>query len=143
MFAWLKRFFGGRCRAKDTEALALKAQLHKRVDDLKEKAKKGDSDASLKLGALRESLTEQSIRLGKGAKAVAIALIAALALGVGGCSLADRKEILENVALVVETRAAAEVEKDLIKEGIDPAQAKKIAAIAIRKIDELVRKLIE
>lgn len=63
MFGWLKKL-----RAKDTEAARLKQEIHKEVDGLKEKAKKGDSDAALKLKALEECITEQSIRLTRGVK---------------------------------------------------------------------------
>ena len=61
----------------------------------------------------------------------------------GGCTVSDRREILESAAIVIESKAVAEVTKELVKEGIEPAQARKVAEIAVRKIDELVRKLIE
>ena len=48
---------------KDTEAARLKQEISQCVDDLKAKAKQGDSDASLRLKALEETITEQSIRL--------------------------------------------------------------------------------
>ena len=69
--------------------------------------------------------------------------VASLALLIGsGCSYQDRREILESAAVVIEGKAVAEVTKELVKEGIDPVQARKVAEIAVRKIDEMVRKLI-
>lgn len=58
MFGWLKRW-----KETGMKAAELKQEISQRVDDLKAKAKKGDSDACLKLKALEETITEQSIRL--------------------------------------------------------------------------------
>lgn len=63
MFGWLKKL-----REKDTEAARLKAEINREVDKLKDQAKKGDSDASLRLKALEDTITEQSIRLVGGGK---------------------------------------------------------------------------
>lgn len=60
------RFLTGlltRRKKKDTEIRQLKVEVSKQVEELKAKAKKGDSDATLKLASLRETITEQSIRL--------------------------------------------------------------------------------
>jgi hypothetical protein len=81
---WFWRILGLR-PAKDTEARRLKEAIRDGVAECKEKAAKGDSDASLRLNALKENVTEQSIRL-KG-KALAVLMVAVLALAVaGGCS---------------------------------------------------------
>jgi len=88
MLNFVRRLLGLRPE-KDTEARKLKEALHDNVVKLKAKAAKGDSDASLKLGALRESLSEQSVRLlpPQGPKALLFVALMILALVVGGgCS---------------------------------------------------------
>lgn len=85
MLTWLTKWFRGPDRSKDTEAERLKAKLHNRVDDLKAKAAQGDSDATLKLGALKQGLTEQSLRLPNKTKLLGFVVLMALALVVGGC----------------------------------------------------------
>ena len=69
----------------------------------------------------------------------------ALGLMMGGCSISkeERIEIVETVADIVQVKAMREVEAALIAEGIDPVQAKKVARIAIDKIDQLVRKALD
>ncbi len=85
MWQKLKAWFAGPSRAKDAEAIILKSKLHNRVDDLKDKAAKGDSDATLKLGSLKQGLTEQSLRMPSksGGKPILLC-VAVLALVVGG-----------------------------------------------------------
>jgi len=80
---FVKRLLGLR-PAKDTEARRLKSEIRKGVEVCKEKAAQGDSEASLRLNAFKENVTEQSIRL-KG-KALTIAIVL-LALAAGGCSM--------------------------------------------------------
>lgn len=58
MWGWLKRW-----KESGAEASRLKEEITLREGVLKAKAKHGDSDASLKLKALEEIRTEQSIRL--------------------------------------------------------------------------------
>lgn len=144
MIKFFRRLLGLR-PDKDTDACRLKEELHSNVVKLKEKAAAGDSSATLKLGALRESLSEQSIRLNKGVKAIAILVLMVLALGVEGCSFSreERKDFVENIVTIVEARAISEVTKDLVKEGVDPVQAKKVSELAMRKLEEIIRKLIE
>ncbi len=108
MLSWqkVKAWFRGPSRTKDTEAMLLKAKLHNRVEVLKEKASKGDSDASLKLGALKESLTEQSIRMNPksgGSKPLLLVIVAVLALvAVGGCSGGLGTKTAKDIEVAVE-----------------------------------------
>lgn len=67
MFKWLTNLIV-RTKAKDTEARRLKEEIIKNVEECKEKAAQGDSDATLKLQAYTEKLTEQSIRFMGGGK---------------------------------------------------------------------------
>ena len=62
MFRWLTRVLTGK-KKKETEIRKLKEEISSGVAECREKAKKGDSDASLRLNALRETITEQSVRL--------------------------------------------------------------------------------
>lgn len=80
---FVKRLLGLR-PAKDTEARQLKSEIRKGVEVYKEKAAQGDPDASLRLNALKENVTEQSIRMTGKAPLIMIVLLA-LAVG-GGCS---------------------------------------------------------
>lgn len=74
-------------------------------------------------------------------KAVAIALMLALT----GCSFTkeDRVEIAEAVVEVVQIKAQKEVEAALVKEGIAPEEAKRVALIAVGKVAELVDKALD
>jgi hypothetical protein len=84
VFNWFRRILGLR-PDKDTEARHLKEVLRTGVAECKEKAAQGDSDASLRLGALKENITEQSIRMGHGhgAKPMLLMCVAILALALG------------------------------------------------------------
>lgn len=62
MFKFLTRWLTGR-KQKETEIRNLKANLHQEIKKTCKAAKKGDSDAQLKIKKLEESITEQSLRL--------------------------------------------------------------------------------
>lgn len=85
---WFQSILGLRPH-KDTEAKRLNSEFRHGVEVCKEKAAKGDSDASLRLGALKQNLTEQSIRLSKG-KALATLLMVGL-LCLAGCSSINKE----------------------------------------------------
>ncbi len=57
---WLARY---RHRKQETKIRALKGILHEEIKKTCEAAKKGDSEASLRLEAFKESITEQSVRM--------------------------------------------------------------------------------
>lgn len=82
MFEWLRRKLG-KSRAKDTEAKTLKAEIEEKVAKCKERAAKGDSDATLRLGAFQKKVAEQSDRLFKRTGIIAVLMV--LALASGGC----------------------------------------------------------
>lgn len=101
---WLKSILGLR-PAKDTEARLLKIELASGVAECKDKAAKGDSDASLRLGRLKENLTEQSLRLPSksgGQKPLLLAmLILALVVG-GGCNGGLGAKTAKDIEVAVE-----------------------------------------
>lgn len=78
---------------KDTEARRLKSEIRQNVEVCKEKAANGDSDASLRLGAFKDSVTEQSIRLlnRPGKKVVGFMAIVVLLAGLAGCSSLNKE----------------------------------------------------
>ena len=141
MRAWLskvKTFFCGPGRAKDTEARCLKEQLGKRVDELKEKASKGDSDASLKLGALKQNLTEQSLRmLPKKSKALGFLMLVVLVLGVGGCG-----GLASKTAKDIETASSMILPEYLSYVEADPKlkpEDKKERRMQVRALQDVIR----
>jgi hypothetical protein len=86
---WFKGVLGLR-PSKDTEARRLKEVIRSGVEECKQKAANGDSDASLRLGRFKDSITEQSIRMPSktgGPRPMLLMVVAVLALAVGGgCS---------------------------------------------------------
>lgn len=85
---WFKGVLGLR-PSKDTEARRLKEVIRSGVAECKEKAAQGDSDASLRLGRLKDNITEQSLRMTSrtGGPKPMLLMVAILALAVGGgCS---------------------------------------------------------
>jgi len=60
LVAW---FIGHRHKKKETEILVLKNNLIAEVQKTCAAAKQGDSEASLRMEAFKDSITEQSIRM--------------------------------------------------------------------------------
>lgn len=60
LVAW---YIGRRHKKKETEIRAMKSNLKAEVQKTCAAAKQGDSDASLRLEAFKDSITEQSLRM--------------------------------------------------------------------------------
>jgi hypothetical protein len=101
---WFRSILGLR-PAKDTEACRLKEAIASGVADCKEKAAKGDSDASMRLGRLKDNITEQSLRMPSrtGGPRPMLLMIAVLALAIGGgCSGGLGAKTAKDIAVAVE-----------------------------------------
>ena len=60
LLKWLNEKLTG---VKKEEITKMRQKLRQQIKETCEKARKGDTDASLKLAKLEESITEQSLRL--------------------------------------------------------------------------------
>lgn len=74
-----------------------------------------------------------------------LALLAVLAMALGGCALtvAEIQKISDAAAQAAEVRVTKAVEKKLVSEGIAVEEAKKLAVIAGKKAADLARKAAE
>jgi hypothetical protein len=139
-FRWLSSLFIGG-KQKDTDIRGMKVKAARAIDECKEKAKKGDSDASLRLRAVDRTITEQTLRnFGHrprsafqqppkdGGKCLVIAaLVMASVATLGGCTQIEKipDEQLASY-LNVGTRSAVQYGLQLAVRKADPADITKI-----------------
>lgn len=144
MFKFLTEMFTGK-KKKATEIRNLKQEIQRTVKECHDAAKRGDSQASLRLKAFEETITEKSVRLTglpkppttiiPGGLKCAIMLLGALMLSVLGCS--SENTVKDPDRVVVDYNRQMWLQVQVIASGISSDAPDAAAALAALTADGL------